>query len=134
MLGRAWVGLCGITRHVPWALQVDGQRLPLPPSSSRSPLPYFMSPVCGAACVIDMLTVNVIGGAGRKMRGQGGGTGAGTQTPAVSAFDGCALLCAEVVKPSHCGPLYVLLPFLFFSPSPFPLYAQWRRHMSPPNV
>jgi len=37
----------------PW--QVDGQMLPLP-------LPYFMSPVCGAACVIDMLTVNVIGG------------------------------------------------------------------------
>lgn len=25
VLGRAWVGLCGITRHVPWALQVDGQ-------------------------------------------------------------------------------------------------------------
>lgn len=76
MLGRAWVGLCGITRHVPWALQVDGQRLPLP---SRSPLPYFMSPVCGAACVIDMLTVNVIGGVDRRGRkGEGGNRGGHT--------------------------------------------------------
>lgn len=76
MLGRAWVGLCGITRHVPWALQVDGQRLPLP-SSSRSPLPYFMSPVCGAACVIDMLTVNVIGGADEGKRVSEGGNRGG---------------------------------------------------------
>lgn len=69
-----------------------------------------MSPVCGAACVIDMLTVNVIGGTeGGTERVRDGRT----QTPtaaaaaAVSAFDG-SVPCAEVVKPSHSAPCYPL--------------------------
>lgn len=36
-----------------------------------------MSPVCGAACVIDMLTVNVIGGADERVS-EGGNRGGHT--------------------------------------------------------
>ncbi|KAL7743814.1 hypothetical protein ACLKA6_000221 [Drosophila palustris] len=74
-------------------VQVDGKMLPLP-------LPYFMSPVCGAACVIDMLTVNVIGGTTDTKGMWSAESGDDTVVHAVlsfSAFDGCA----EVVKPSH---------------------------------
>lgn len=66
------------------SMQVDGRMLPLP-------LPYFMSPVCGAACVIDMLTVNVIG---RQVGGQYDSGGTLHLTDVVP----CP---AEVVKRSH---------------------------------
>lgn len=68
-------------------VEVDDRLLPL------LPLPYFMSPVCGAACVIDMLTVNVIGGRGEAMW-EGGRSLA-------FALHLTAVPHAEVVKPSH---------------------------------